>query len=136
METPERLLRTYRTIAVVGMSRDPAKAAHGVPVTLAKAGFDVIPVNPGAPSIAGLDAYPTLAAVPRPIELVLVFRPSELAAGIAREAVAVGAKALWLQQGLFSDEARAIAEAAGLEYVEDRCAAVERALHQITKSRG
>lgn len=133
METTERLLRTYRTIAVVGMSRDPGKAAHGVPVTLAKAGFDVIPVNPGVASIAGLDAYPTLAAVPRPIELVLVFRPSEFAAGIAREAVAVGAKALWLQQGLFSDEARAIAEAAGLDYVEDRCAAVERALHQITK---
>ena len=133
METTERLLRTYRTIAVVGMSRDPGKAAHGVPVTLAKAGFDVIPVNPAVPSIAGLDAYPTLAAVPRPIEIVLVFRPSEFAAGIAREAVAVGAKALWLQQGLFSDEARAIAEGAGLDYVEDRCAAVERALHQITK---
>ena len=134
METPERLLRSYRTIAVVGMSRDPGKAAHGVPVKLAKAGFDIIPVNPEARSIAGLDAYPTLSAVPRPIEMVLVFRPSQFAPEIAREAVAAGAKALWLQQGLVSDEARSIAEAAGLDYVEDHCAAVERALHQITKS--
>jgi len=133
MDTPERVLRSYRTVAVVGMSRDPAKAAHGVPVKLAKAGFDVVPVNPGAQSIAGLDAYPTLAAVPRPIELVLVFRPSELAPEIAREAAAVGARALWLQQGLVSEEAREIAEKAGLDYVEDRCAAVERALHRITK---
>lgn len=134
MDTPERVLRAYRTIAVVGMSRDPHKAAHGVPVKLAKAGFDVIPVNPGASEIAGFEAYPTLAAVPRPIELVLVFRPSEFAPGIAREAVAAGAKALWLQQGIASEEAREIAEKAGLDYVEDRCAAVERALHQITKA--
>ena len=133
MELTERILRTFSIVAVVGMSRDPEKAAHAIPAALIRAGFDVIPVNPHADSLLGRAAYPNLAAVPRPIEVVLVFRPATDAPEIARQAVAVSAKALWLQQGIVSNEARAIAEGAGLLYVEDRCMGVERSLLRITK---
>jgi predicted CoA-binding protein len=133
MQLTERILREFSIIAVVGMSRDPSKAAHGIPAALLRAGFDVIPVNPHVDALLGRTAYPSLAAVPRPIEVVLVFRPSSDAPEIARQAVAVSAKALWLQQGIFSEEARAIAESAGLLYVEDRCMGVERSLLRITK---
>jgi len=134
METTERILREFRTIAVVGLSRDPSKAAHAIPARLQRAGFRVIPVNPFVGNLLGEQAYAKLADVPFSVEVVLVFRPSAEAAGIAREAVAIGAKALWLQQGIVSDEARRTAEGAGLLYVEDRCMGVERAVHGITKT--
>jgi predicted CoA-binding protein len=133
MDNTERILRQYRTIAVVGLSRDPSKAAHAIPARMQGAGFRVIPVNPNLDSVLGEKAYPTLSAVPEPIEVVLVFRPSAEAAAIAKDAVAVGAKALWLQQGIVSDQARQLAEAAGLVYVEDRCIGVERAVLGIVK---
>ncbi len=133
IDDTERILRDYRTLAVVGLSRDPSKAAHAIPARMQRSGFRVIPVNPALESVLGEKSYATLAAVPEPVEVVLVFRPSEFAAGIANEAVAIGAKALWLQQGIVSDEARRIAEAAGLLYVEDRCIGVERAVHGVTK---
>ena len=133
IDNTERILRDYRTIAVVGLSRDPSKAAHAIPARMQRSGFRVIPVNPFVESVLGEKSYATLAAVPEPVEVVLVFRPSEFAAGIAKEAVAIGAKALWLQQGIISAEARQVAEAAGLVYVEDRCIGVERAVHGITK---
>jgi uncharacterized protein len=134
METTERILREFRTIAVVGLSRDPSKAAHAIPARMQRAGFRVIPVNPLVSNLLGEQAYGKLADVPFSVEVVLVFRPSAEAAGIAREAVAIGAKALWLQQGIVSDEARRTAESAGLLYVEDRCMGVERAVHGISKS--
>ncbi|MFO7180749.1 MAG: CoA-binding protein [Pseudomonadota bacterium] len=134
MDTAERILREYDTIAVVGMSQDPNKAAHAVPRVLRAAGFRVVPVNPHATEILGERAYPRLEDVPVPVDLVLVFRPSREAEGIARSAVAIGAKALWLQLGIRSDAARRIAEEAGLRYVEDHCAAVERAIHDIRKN--
>jgi hypothetical protein len=93
-----------------------------------RAGYRVIPVNPNSPVVLGMEAYPDLASVPVPVDLVDVFRPSAEAAGVARQAVAIGARALWLQQGIVSEEARRIAEAAGMDYVEDRCIAVEFAL--------
>lgn len=133
IDNTERILRDYRTIAVVGLSRDPSKAAHAIPARMQRSGFRMIPVNPALDSVLGEKSYASLAAVPEPVEVVLVFRPSEFAAGIAQEAVAIGAKALWLQQGIVSEEARHIAEAAGLIYVEDRCIGVERAVHGITK---
>lgn len=133
METTERILREFETIAVVGASRDPSKAAHAIPARMQRAGFRVVPVNPFTPSVLGQQSYPALADVPFPVDVVLVFRPSDEAAAVAREAVAVKAKALWLQQGIVSDEARRIAEAAGLLYVEDRCIGVERAVHGVTK---
>ena len=99
-----------------------------------RAGFRVIPVNPFVAEVLGEKAYPKLADVPFSVEVVLVFRPSAEAAEVARQAVAIGAKALWLQQGIVSAEARHTAEAAGLLYVEDQCMGVERAVHGITKT--
>lgn len=134
MDTPERVLREYSTLAVVGVSRDPNKAAHGVPAALQAAGFRIVPVNPVVEGeLLGERVYPSLSAIPFPVEVVVVFRPSAEAPGIAREAVAIGAKALWLQLGIASTEAKQIAEDAGLLYVEDRCTAVERALNHIVK---
>ena len=134
MDNTERILREFRTIAVVGLSRDPSKAAHAIPARLQQAGFRVIPVNPLASSLLGEKSYATLGQVPFSVEVVLVFRPSAEAAAVARDAVAIGAKALWLQQGIVSDEARKLAEAAGMLYVEDRCMGVERAVHGIVKA--
>lgn len=134
MQVPERILREFRTIAVVGLSRDPSKAARAVPARMQRAGFRVIPVNPFVTEVLGEQAYPKLADVPFSVEVVLVFRPSAEAAEIARQAVAIGAKALWLQQGIMSPEARQIAETGGLLYVEDRCMGVDRALYDITKT--
>jgi predicted CoA-binding protein len=133
MDTTERILRDFRTIAVVGLSRDPSKAAHAIPARMQRAGFHIVPVNPHVTSLLGEQSYAALTDVPSPVEVVLVFRPSPEAAAVARDAVAIGAKALWLQQGIVSDEARQIAEDAGLLYVEDRCIGVERAVHGISK---
>ncbi|RYZ04038.1 MAG: CoA-binding protein [Myxococcales bacterium] len=134
MDNVERILREFRTIAVVGLSRDPSKAAHAIPARMQRAGFRIIPVNPHVESVLGEKSYASLEAVPFSVEVVLVFRPSEEAAAVAKEAVALGAKALWLQQGITSPEARTLAEAAGMLYVEDRCIGVERAAHGVVKS--
>jgi uncharacterized protein len=121
-----QVLTTYDTITVVGASGYPAKAAHRVPAHLQRHGWQVIPVNPRGGIILGEQAYPDLAAVPGQVGLVQVFRPSRQAEEVARQAVAVGATALWLQLAIFSVRAREIAEAAGLLYVEDRCMSVEQ----------
>ena len=133
MDNTERILREFRSVAVVGLSRDPSKAAHAIPARLQSAGFRVIPVNPLADTLLGEKSYAELSDVPFSVEVVLVFRPSEEAAAVAKAAVAIGAKALWLQQGIVSAEARRLAEAAGMLYVEDRCMGVERAVHSIVK---
>jgi hypothetical protein len=115
------LLESSRTVAVVGLSTDPQKASSKVAEVLIDAGYDVIPVHPKATSILGRTAYPSLAAIPVPVDIVDVFRPAAEASGIAREAVEVGAKTLWLQLGIVSSDAEAIAEEAGLSYLEDIC---------------
>ncbi len=133
MDVSERILREYDTIAVVGLSRSPDKAAHSVPRVLQASGFRIVPVNPFAASLLGEKAYPTLSEVSEAVDVVLVFRPATEAPRIAEQAVAIGAKALWLQQGIVSSEARRIAEGAGLLYVEDACMAVARAIHRVDK---
>lgn len=135
MDTAERILRDYEIIAVVGASRDPNKAAHNVPKQLQGSGFRIVPVNPHADEILGQRAYRTLESIPFPVDVVQVFRPSADVPPIAKSAVAIGAKALWLQQGIASPDARRIARGGGLLYVEDECAAVVRSLHQIRKHR-
>jgi uncharacterized protein len=125
-EVVERILTSYDTITVVGASANPAKAAHGVPAQMQRYGWRIIPVNLRGGTILGERAYPTLAEVGQPAGLVDVFRPSAQAADVARQAVAAGATALWLQLGITSPEARAIAAAADLLYVENRCLSVER----------
>jgi predicted CoA-binding protein len=134
MENTERILRDFRSLAIVGLSRDPSKAAHAIPARMQRAGFRVIPVNPFIDSVFGEKSYKTLAEVPFSVEVVVVFRPSAEAAAVAKDAVAIGAKALWLQQGIVSEEARHIAEAAGMLFVEDHCIGVERAVHGVVKS--
>lgn len=133
MTTTREILERSQVVAVVGASANPAKAAHSVPAALQAAGFTIIPVNPSATEIFGEKAYPTLANVPVPVDIVDVFRPSEEAAEVARQAAAIGAKTLWLQLGIRSDEARRIAEAAGMDYVENRCMGVERSRFGIVK---
>jgi uncharacterized protein len=131
--TTREILQHSAVIAVVGLSRDPNKDAHHVPARMQRAGWRVIPVNPHAAEILGERSYGRLEQIPEPVDLVNVFRPSEEAADVARQAAAIGAKALWLQLGIASPEARRIAEAAGMHYVEDRCIAVERSRYGITR---
>lgn len=125
-EVVEQILRTYDTITVVGASNATEKAAHYVPVHMQEHGWRIIPINPGDDVVVGEKAYPTLADVPEQLGLVDVFRPSAATPDIARQAVAAGASALWLQLHISSVEARAIAEDAGLLYVENRCLIVEQ----------
>ena len=122
----EQILSTYATITVVGASATPTKAAHSVPGHMQQRGWRIIPVNPHATQILGEQVYRHLADIPEQVGLVDVFRPSVQAADIARQAVAAGATAVWLQLGITSDEARAMSEDAGLLYVEDRCLIVEQ----------
>ena len=122
----ETILRSYDTITVVGASNAPYKAAHSVPAHMQSAGWRIIPVNPHEPKILGEPVYRSLAEVPEQVEFVDVFRPSEQTPDIARQAVAAGASALWLQLHLSSAEAQQIAEDAGLLYVENRCLLVEQ----------
>jgi predicted CoA-binding protein len=122
----EHILRTYGIITVVGASATASKAAHSVPAHMQQLGWRIIPVNPHADEILGEPVYRALADVPGPVGLVDVFRPSPDTAEVARQAAAVGAEALWLQLGIRSDEARSIAEGAGMLYVEDRCLIIEQ----------
>ncbi len=122
----EQILTSYDTITVVGASGHAAKAAHNVPAHMQRHGWRIIPVNPHANEILGERVYRTIADIPEQVGLVDVFRPSGQTAEIARQAVAAGATALWLQLGIASATSRAIAEAAGLLYVEDRCLVIEQ----------
>jgi predicted CoA-binding protein len=121
------ILRDARTIAVVGASPRPERESHGVMRYLLSQGYRCIPVRPDCDEVLGIPCAPTLLDIDEPVDLVDVFRRPEYCAGHAREAVAAGAKALWLQLGIVSAEARAIAEAGGLDYVEDACTAVVHA---------
>ncbi|HEX2028798.1 MAG TPA: CoA-binding protein [Nitriliruptorales bacterium] len=120
-----RVLRYTRRIAVVGLSAKPHRASHGVAAALVVQGYEVVPVNPHVDQVLGRRAYPSLRDVPGNIDLVDVFRRPEHLPDVAREAAAVGARGLWLQLGLRSEEARRVAEEAGMDIVEDRCLKVE-----------
>ena len=122
--TVRRMLAGKR-IAVVGMSDDPSRASYGVASYLRSAGKEVIPVNPNYETAMGLKCYPSLEAVPGPIDVVDVFRRPEYCADVVRSAVAVGAKGVWLQSGVVSDEAREIARRAGIDFVQDRCIKID-----------
>ena len=130
---PRSMLEAAQTIAVVGISQNENKAAFAIPAGLQAAGFRIIPVNPSATEVLGAQAYARLDEVTEPVDIVEVFRPADEAPGIVRQAVAIGAKAVWLQKGLVSKEAREIAEGAGLGYVEDLCLGVVRSRYGITK---
>jgi predicted CoA-binding protein len=123
------LLRTARRIAVVGASSNPARPSHGVFGSLLRAGYQCVPVNPNETAVEGVPAVATLAeaeiALGGQIDIVDVFRRPELTEEIAREAVAAGARALWLQLGVVNWETARIAAEGGLAVVMDRCTAIE-----------
>jgi predicted CoA-binding protein len=120
----EQFFRIYaetKTIAVVGASADPSKPAHQIPRYLQRQGYRILPVNPRGGELLGQAVARSLAEVDSPVDVVEVFRPAEEAPQIAREAIAIGAKVLWLQLGIESAEAKRLAEAAGLTVVMNRC---------------
>jgi hypothetical protein len=119
--TADRILRESRRIAVVGISDSPARASHRVASYLQAAGYEVVPVNPQVESVLGQRCFASLRDVPGPIDAVDVFRRSEHAGAVVDEAIAVGAKAVWLQDGVVDADAAARARAAGLLVVMDRC---------------
>jgi predicted CoA-binding protein len=124
VRTPEQILRGAKRIALVGASKKPERPSHGVMRYLLSQGYDVVPVNPACDEVLGVPAVASLAEVEPPIDVVDVFRRADAAPGHAREAVAAGAKAFWLQLDLHSPEAREICEDAGIDYVEDECTAI------------
>jgi predicted CoA-binding protein len=121
------ILTSVRTIAVVGASPRPHRPSHGVMRYLQRRGYRVIPVNPFAAgdAILGEHCYPTLTEIPEPVDMVDIFRRSELAGAAVDEAIAKGARAVWLQLGVIDAAAAARAEAHGIKVVMDRCPAIE-----------
>ena len=120
------VLERTSTIAVVGCSSTPGKPAHEVPRFLRERGYEIVPVNPYAETVFGLEAFDSLAAVPDEIDLVEVFRPAEEVPGIVEEILErEDIETVWLQLGIIHDEAAQRAEAAGIEVVQDRCMKVE-----------
>lgn len=115
------ILRESKTIAVVGLSDDPSRPSNEVAAYLQSEGYKIIPVNPRVTEVLGAVCYPDLHAVPGPVDVVDVFRRSEHVVPIARAAVEVGAKVLWLQDGVVNEEAAEIAREAGLAVVMDDC---------------
>jgi predicted CoA-binding protein len=126
---PIQRMLAARRVAVVGLSDDPSRASYGVAGYLRSVGKEVVPVNPNYEKVMGMTCYPSLRDVPGPIDLVNVFRRPEFCAGVAEDAVAVGAKGVWLQSGIVSNEAARIAQEAGLDFVQNRCLMVDH-MHQ------
>ena len=125
--TIQRVIHGARTIAVVGLSKNELRASYFVGYYLKRHGYRVIPVNPREPEILGEPSFKSLADVPVPIDIVNVFRAPDALPGIAREAVAIGARSLWCQFTVINEEGGRIAEAGGLSVVMDRCIKVEHA---------
>lgn len=127
MNEAAEILRRFRRVAVVGLSADPKRPSHEVASYMRDAGYDIVPVNPLLTSWEGLPCYPDLRAVPPPVEVVDIFRRSELVAPIVDQAIAVGARAIWMQIGVVDHAAAARARAAGLLVVMDLCILREHA---------
>ncbi len=117
----ERVLGKNSTITVVGLSRDETKYSHIVAKFMQRVGYRIIPVNPTADVILGEKVYKSLLEIPENPGIVDVFRPSEEAFGIAKQAAEKGANAVWLQEGIINEEAKKYAEAKGIEFVQDKC---------------
>jgi len=120
-DTLKRIISECRTIAVVGLSSDPSRPSHGVAGYMRRSGYRVIAVNPNETEVFGNSAYPNLASVPEKVDLVDVFRRSDEAGHAVDDAIAIGAKAVWLQEGVIDRAAAQRALDAGLMVVMDRC---------------
>ncbi len=121
----KEVLHTARTIAVVGFSPKENRPSHMVGCYLMQVGFRVIPVNPGHSEICGVTCYPDLVSIPEPVDLVDIFRRSEDVLPVVAEAITIGAKVIWMQQGIVNQEAAVLAEKAGLVVIMDRCIKVD-----------
>jgi predicted CoA-binding protein len=121
------ILKSVKTIAMVGASPDKTKFSYGVLRVLSETGYDMIPVNPraGLEEIRGIKVYPALDAIDRPVDMVEVFRRPEDLMGVAEEAINIGAKVLWGQIGVVDHDAARLAEEAGMKVVMDRCPKIE-----------
>ena len=121
------ILKSVKTIAMVGASPDNTKFSYGVLRVLSETGYDMIPVNPrpGLEEIRGLKVYPSLVAIDRPVDMVEVFRRPEDLMAVTKDAIAIGAKVLWGQIGVVDHEAAQLAEEAGMQVVMDRCPKIE-----------
>ena len=125
MSSEAELLKSYRSIAVVGLSSRPDRPSYGVARYLQAQGYRIIPVNPRETEVLGEKAYPDLCSIPEPVEVVDIFRPPRHVPRVVAEAIAIGAKAIWMQLGIVHEAAARRARAAGLAVVMDRCMAIE-----------
>ena len=116
-----------RRLAVVGLSDDPSRPSYRVSAYMQRAGYTILPINPSCDTALGAACYPSLADVPGPVDVVNVFRRPLACPDVVRAAIAIGAKGVWLQSGIVSDEARQLAADAALDFVQDRCLMVEHA---------
>jgi predicted CoA-binding protein len=123
--TIRRILSGSKTIAIVGLSPKPHRPSHQVARYLMEAGYVIIPVNPGQDTILGLTCYPDLRAIPAAVDLVDIFRRSETVLPIVEDAIGIGAKFIWMQEGIVNSEAAAKAEAAGITVIMDRCTKID-----------
>jgi len=121
MGTEEEILKSCKTIAVVGLSGNPERASNHVGSYLKEKGYRIIPVNPGEKAILGEVCYPDLAAIPEKVDAVDIFRKSEDVLPIVKDAIKIGAKAVWMQEGVINKEAAAEARKAGLKVVMNKC---------------
>ena len=121
MSAEEKILNICRTVAVVGLSPKPDRPSNHVAKYLKEQGYRIIPVNTYAGEILGETCYPDLSSIPEPVDVVNIFRRSEAVPPIVEEAIKIGAKAVWMQEGVINEEAAARAEEAGLLVVMDRC---------------
>ena len=137
-EKPEpevtKILQNYRIVAVVGLSADPGRPSYQVAQYLQQHGYRIIPVNPGCQEILGEKCYPGLKDIPFPVEVVDIFRKVEAIPAIVDEAIALGAKAIWLQLGLEQPQAAQKARQAGLQVVQNRCMKIDHAALEEAKS--
>ena len=135
-ETIKSLLEQARNIAVVGLSDNPERTSHMVSAAMQARNYRIIPVNPNAEggTILGERCYASLKDIPEPVDIVNVFRRSEHTVPVAEEAAAIGAKVLWLQQGIYNEEAARIAQEAGMTVIMDRCIKVEDSLLRPKRS--
>ncbi len=120
-ELIDEILENVKVIAVVGASNKPDRASHGVSAQMQRRGYRIVPVNPLLKQVLGEDSYPSLKEIPFPVDMVSVFRAARHVPNIVEETIAIGAKYLWLQEGIVHPEATARAEANGVRVVADRC---------------
>ena len=122
-----RILERYRRIAIVGLSANPMRPSHFVAIYMLSKGYEIIPVNPREKQILGRACYASVRDVPSPVEIVDIFRETAAVPGVVEDAIAAGAKVVWMQLGIVHEEAAKRARQAGLEVVMDRCVKIEHA---------